>query len=107
MSKAIRIHSHGGPEVMRWEDIELAPPAAGELRSGLMGFLILGGFFFLIWVAGFHVAAVALMLLFSLALARMRFVPAIVYTAAIVAALTGMGMLLSIHWPVGILRGAP
>jgi hypothetical protein len=83
------------------------PPAAGELRSGLMGFLILGGFFFLIWVAGFHVAAVALMLLFSLALARMRFVPAIVYTAAIVAALTGMGMLLSIHWPVGILRGAP
>lgn len=32
MSKAIRIHSHGGPEVMRWEDIELAPPAAGEAR---------------------------------------------------------------------------
>ena len=94
-----------------WQGRSLAgdegPPAAGELRSGLMGFLALGGFFLLIWVAGFHVAAVALMLLFSLALARMRFVPAIVYTAAIVAALTGMGMLLSIHWPVGILRGAP
>jgi NADPH2:quinone reductase len=30
--KAIRIHAHGGPEVMRWEDIELPPPAAGEVR---------------------------------------------------------------------------
>jgi NADPH2:quinone reductase len=30
--KAIRIHAHGGPEVMRWEDIELPPPAAGEAR---------------------------------------------------------------------------
>lgn len=32
MIKAIRIHAHGGPEVMRWEDIELPPPAAGEAR---------------------------------------------------------------------------
>jgi NADPH2:quinone reductase len=32
MTKAIRIHANGGPEVMRWEDIELAPPAAGEAR---------------------------------------------------------------------------
>ncbi len=30
--KAIRIHAHGGPEVMRWEDVELPPPAAGEAR---------------------------------------------------------------------------
>jgi NADPH2:quinone reductase len=30
--KAIRIHAHGGPEVMRWEDIELPVPAAGEAR---------------------------------------------------------------------------
>jgi NADPH2:quinone reductase len=30
--KAIRIHAHGGPEVMRWERIELPPPAAGEAR---------------------------------------------------------------------------
>ena len=29
---AIRIHEHGGPEVMRWEAIELPPPAAGEAR---------------------------------------------------------------------------
>jgi len=32
MTKAIRIHANGGPEVMRWEEIELAPPAAGEAR---------------------------------------------------------------------------
>ena len=32
MTKAIRIHSNGGPDVMRWEDIALAPPAAGEAR---------------------------------------------------------------------------
>jgi NADPH2:quinone reductase len=30
--KAVRIHSHGGPEVMRLEDVELAPPGPGEAR---------------------------------------------------------------------------
>ncbi len=30
--KAIRIHAHGGPEIMRWEDVELPPPGAGEVR---------------------------------------------------------------------------
>jgi NADPH2:quinone reductase len=30
--KAIRIHSHGGPEVMRLEEIELPPPGPGEAR---------------------------------------------------------------------------
>ena len=30
--KAIRIHSHGGPEVMRLEEIALPPPGAGEAR---------------------------------------------------------------------------
>lgn len=30
MTKAIRIHAHGGPEVLQWEDIEVPPPAAGE-----------------------------------------------------------------------------
>ena len=32
MTKAIRIHANGGPEVMRWEEIELPPPGAGEAR---------------------------------------------------------------------------
>jgi len=30
--KAIRIHGHGGPDVMRFEDIELPPPGPGEVR---------------------------------------------------------------------------
>jgi NADPH2:quinone reductase len=30
--KAIRIHAHGGPEVMRWEEVELPAPGAGEAR---------------------------------------------------------------------------
>jgi NADPH2:quinone reductase len=30
--KAIRIHAHGGPDVMRWEEVALRPPAAGEVR---------------------------------------------------------------------------
>lgn len=30
--KAIRIHAHGGPDVLSWETIELPPPAAGEAR---------------------------------------------------------------------------
>src|SRR5262245_15168832 len=30
--KAIRIHTHGGPEVMRWEEVELPPPETGEAR---------------------------------------------------------------------------
>ncbi len=32
MTKAIRIHANGGPEVMRWEDFELPRPGAGEVR---------------------------------------------------------------------------
>ena len=32
MTKAIRIHANGGPEVMRFEDVELPAPAAGEAR---------------------------------------------------------------------------
>ena len=30
--KAIRIHQNGGPDVLRYEDVELAPPARGEVR---------------------------------------------------------------------------
>ncbi len=32
MTKAMRIHGNGGPEVLRWEDVELAPPGPGEAR---------------------------------------------------------------------------
>lgn len=32
MVRAVRIHSHGGPEVMRLEQIELPPPGRGEVR---------------------------------------------------------------------------
>ncbi len=32
MVKAIRIHKHGGPEVMQWEDIDVAAPGQGEAR---------------------------------------------------------------------------
>src|SRR5262245_18620531 len=32
MVQAVRIHSHGGPEVLRLEDIELPPPGPGEAR---------------------------------------------------------------------------
>lgn len=31
MVKAIRIHNHGGPEVLRYEDVEVGSPAAGEV----------------------------------------------------------------------------
>jgi NADPH2:quinone reductase len=32
MNKAIRVNQHGGPEVLRWEEVELAPPGPGEVR---------------------------------------------------------------------------
>jgi len=32
MTKAVRIHVNGGPEVLRYEDIALPPPGAGETR---------------------------------------------------------------------------
>ncbi len=32
MSKAIRIHEYGGPEVLRWEEVEVGDPAPGQLR---------------------------------------------------------------------------
>ncbi len=39
MTKAIRIHAHGGPEVLSWEDVEVAKPGAGEvlLRQTAIG----------------------------------------------------------------------
>jgi NADPH2:quinone reductase len=30
--KAVRIHGNGGPDVLRWEDVELPPPGMGEVR---------------------------------------------------------------------------
>ena len=30
--KAFRFYETGGPEVMRYEDVDLAPPGPGELR---------------------------------------------------------------------------
>ena len=32
MPKAIRIHQTGGPEAMRWEDVEVGAPGPGEIR---------------------------------------------------------------------------
>jgi len=32
MTKAMRIHSHGGPEVFVWEDVDVAAPAADEVQ---------------------------------------------------------------------------
>jgi NADPH2:quinone reductase len=32
MTKAIRIHKHGGPEVMQWEDVEVPAPGPGQAR---------------------------------------------------------------------------
>ena len=32
MTKAVRIHTNGGPDVLRYEDIALPPPGAGEAR---------------------------------------------------------------------------
>ena len=32
MPKAIRIHEYGGPEVMRWEEVESGEPGPGQLR---------------------------------------------------------------------------
>ena len=32
MSKAIRLHKQGGPEVMVWEDVEVGEPGAGQAR---------------------------------------------------------------------------
>lgn len=32
MPKAIRIYENGGPEVMRWEEVDVAAPAEGEVR---------------------------------------------------------------------------
>ena len=32
MTKAVRIHEHGGPDVLKWEDIDLGDPGDGEVR---------------------------------------------------------------------------
>jgi NADPH2:quinone reductase len=32
MLKAIRVHEHGGPDAMKWEEVELGAPGTGEAR---------------------------------------------------------------------------
>jgi NADPH2:quinone reductase len=32
MTRAIRFHEHGGPDVLRWEAVDVSPPAPGEAR---------------------------------------------------------------------------
>ena len=32
MTHAIRIHEHGGPDVLRWEEVEVGVPGPGEVR---------------------------------------------------------------------------
>jgi NADPH:quinone reductase len=32
MTHAIRIHSFGGPEVLRWESVDVPDPGAGQVR---------------------------------------------------------------------------
>ena len=32
MVKAVRVHELGGPEVLKWEDVELGEPKEGEIR---------------------------------------------------------------------------
>ena len=32
MARAIRVHETGGPEVLRWEEVEVADPGAGQVR---------------------------------------------------------------------------
>lgn len=32
MTHAMRVHEYGGPEVLRWEEMELSDPASGEVR---------------------------------------------------------------------------
>lgn len=32
MFYAIRIHKHGGPEVLQWEELEVGEPGPGEIR---------------------------------------------------------------------------
>ena len=31
MTKAIRIYEHGGPEVLKWEDVIVSKPGKGEV----------------------------------------------------------------------------
>ncbi len=35
MARVVRIHQHGGPEVLRIEEVEVPPPAPGEVRIRL------------------------------------------------------------------------
>ena len=35
MTKAIRVHNTGGPEVMTLEDVEIGQPGVGEVRVRL------------------------------------------------------------------------
>ena len=53
MVKAIRVHELGGPEVLKWEDVEIGEPKEGEIRvkNGGLG-LISGDYFWELLVVG-------------------------------------------------------
>ena len=36
MVKAVRIHETGGPEALRWEDVEVGDPGPGGWRRNLL-----------------------------------------------------------------------
>jgi putative tricarboxylic transport membrane protein len=74
----------------------------GELRAGAIGFAGLAAFLLLIWLIGFQTAAVLFLLAFALGWARMRPISAAAFTAVFAGVLLGMGTLLGIHWPTGL-----
>ena len=88
-----------------------APAAAVPLEQRRKIKLALGYFaglmlyFLMIWLLGFGIGTGLFTLAFLYSQVRMRWVPTVSYTAAIVGVALLMSWLLNLYWPGGVLFG--
>jgi TctA family transporter len=79
------------------------PVAIGTIRREALQFGFVGAYLVGIWLAGFHVATTLFLLAFLTLHARLRPLPAVVYTVIALAAFQAVANLLRLRWPAGLL----
>jgi hypothetical protein len=85
----------------------VAPASAAQAHGRLAAryFAVLLVYFALIWLLGFVIATGLFTFLLLYGMLGMRWSSALLYTVSLVAVAQGMGWLLDLYWPDGVLLG--